>query len=575
MVWTVQNQRNDEASKIRWELVPYMYGTALDIGCGGYKVFPHFTGVDNGHHWGRQNESVHVETAEKLTLFASQSVDCAFSSHLLEHLEDWKGALRDWWRVLKPGGYLCLYLPHKDFYPHCSKRSEWEQWWAKNKQRHKFIDTGIEELAETRVKAGAKTLGEKYAGTPYANQDHRQDFYPQDVIDFMEELGGWDLLVNEERNEGDEYSFWQVFQKAKNGKQTQHSWKNPKTAKTAAVVRYGAIGDMIQTSSIFPALKEQGYHVTLYCQAGQGHESIKHDPNIDRIIVQGKDHVPNQFLEEFFSYEKKKYSKWINLCEAVEGTLLASPGRASYDWPNEVRALHMDRNYLEWMHKIAEVPPVFRPKFYSHIDERVWAQKQKANFGRKNVLWSLAGSSGHKVWPHIDAIIARVMLSWNDVHVVLVGDHLCKVLEEGWCRYDEEKDDFLEVEPRVHLRSGKWSIRQSMAFAEVADLIIGTETGLLNAAGGMETAKIINLSHSSEEMLTKHWKRVFPLHQLEGTGCKKHPCRQLHGASQYDPWMDCPQHQETGTSLCQYNITVEQMWEKVREVIGAPQRMAA
>ena len=48
------------------------------------------------------------------------------------------------------------------------------------------------------------------------------------------------------------------------------SWKEPRPEKKAAVVRYGAIGDMVQVSSIFPGLKDQGYHLTVYTQAGQG-----------------------------------------------------------------------------------------------------------------------------------------------------------------------------------------------------------------------------------------------------------------------------------------------------------------
>lgn len=323
-----------------------------------------------------------------------------------------------------------------------------------------------------------------------------------------------------------------------------YSWKEPKPEKTAAVVRYGAIGDAIQTSSVFPCLKEAGYHVTLYCQDGPGYEALKHDPNVDRFIVQGRNQVPPQFLQEFWDYTKKKYDTFINLSESVEGTLLAIPGRANHEWPNSVRAKYLDRNYLEWTHELAELPPIFRPKFYSTLAEKAWARKTAQRWGR-NVLWSLAGSSGHKAWPHLDVIIARLMLSYPDVHVVLVGDGLCKVLEAGW-----------ENESRVHRRSGVWSIRESLAFAEVADLIIGTETGLLNAAGHMDVPKIITLSHSSEEMLTKHWKNVAALKQP--FGCPKFPCRQLHYT-----WDYCPKHEESGTSMCQFHIDPEMMWDAV------------
>lgn len=228
----------------------------------------------------------------------------------------------------------------------------------------------------------------------------------------------------------------------------------------------------------------------------------------------------------------------------------------------------MDRNYCEWIHTVAQVPLPCRPKFYSTIEERAWARKQKENFGKRNILWSLAGSSNHKVWPHLDEILLRLMPAYPDVHVVLVGDEDCKLLEERWGRFDEAKNDYVQVNPRIHLKSGRWTIRQSMAFAEVADLIIGTETGLLNAAGSMETPKIINLSHSSEEMLTKWWKNTIALSQPEGVGCNKQPCRQLHGGGGFDPWVDCPKHEEEGVALCQFHIGPEMMWAAIQKVLG-------
>jgi len=344
----------------------------------------------------------------------------------------------------------------------------------------------------------------------------------------------------------------------------EFSWKHEKPAKTVAICRYGAIGDMIQTSSLFPWLKEQGYHVTLYCQSGQGYEAVKHDPHVDRFIIQGKDQVPPQFLEEFWRETRKKYDKWVNLSESVEATLLASPGRANWEWPNHLRAKYLDRNYLEWTHELAGVPPPYRPKFYSTPSERVWANEKARSYGRRNILWSLSGSSGHKVWPWLDAVIAGVLLQYPDVHITLVGDEFCRLLEAGW-----------ENEVRVHCRSGEWTIRQSMAFAEVADIIIGTETGLLNAAGTMDAWKIVTLSHSSQEMLTKHWRNVIALEQPEGVGCSKHPCRQLHGANGHDPWEDCPQDKTEGVALCQYHVTPKMMFGAIASVLGvAMQRVA-
>ncbi len=288
---------------------------------------------------------------------------------------------------------------------------------------------------------------------------------------------------------------------------------------------------------------------------------MKHDPHVDRFIIQDQNNVPPQFLLEFWNDTKKKYDRWINLSESVEVTLLAAPGRVQWEWPNKLRQKYLNRNYLEWTHELADIPPPYRPKFYSTPEEKAWARDKARSYGRRNILWSLSGSSGHKVWPHLDAVVAGVMLQYPDVHIVLVGDEFCTVLEAGW-----------EKERRVHRQSGKWTIRQSMAFAEVADIIIGTETGLLNAAGSMDAWKIVTLSHSSPEALTKHWKNVIA---LEGSGCSKHPCFQLHGAEGHSPWLDCPQDKETGTAMCQVSIGPERMFSAIEHIFGKEIRMVA
>ena len=54
---------------------------------------------------------------ERLTRWLrDESFDFVYSSHTLEHVMDPAITLRNWWRVLKPGGYLLVYIPHRDLY---------------------------------------------------------------------------------------------------------------------------------------------------------------------------------------------------------------------------------------------------------------------------------------------------------------------------------------------------------------------------------------------------------------------------------------------------------------------------
>ena len=52
-----------------------------------------------------------------LTLpFEANSQDSVFASHCLEHIEDYRSVLADWYRVLKISGYLIIAVPHRDLY---------------------------------------------------------------------------------------------------------------------------------------------------------------------------------------------------------------------------------------------------------------------------------------------------------------------------------------------------------------------------------------------------------------------------------------------------------------------------
>ena len=97
MVWRAEDPEGNEVAKVRWELVPYTRGFGYDLGCGPNKGFPHFIGVDSGADrklFDRRMDPDLELPCDKLDKFASQSADFIFSSHLLEHIEDFKGALR-------------------------------------------------------------------------------------------------------------------------------------------------------------------------------------------------------------------------------------------------------------------------------------------------------------------------------------------------------------------------------------------------------------------------------------------------------------------------------------------------
>lgn len=80
-------------------------GEGLDIGCGNDVVIKGCYGWDLAHG-----------DAQYLATIEDESLDYVYSSHCLEHMVDVRVALKNWFRVLRKGGYLLLYIPERDLY---------------------------------------------------------------------------------------------------------------------------------------------------------------------------------------------------------------------------------------------------------------------------------------------------------------------------------------------------------------------------------------------------------------------------------------------------------------------------
>jgi ubiquinone/menaquinone biosynthesis C-methylase UbiE len=92
----------------------YFVGEGLDVGAGNdpmslYREF--FPGMRGVRAWDLPDGD-----AQYLAGVADCSVDFVHSSHCLEHMRDPLEALQNWFRVLKPGGYLVCVVPDEDLY---------------------------------------------------------------------------------------------------------------------------------------------------------------------------------------------------------------------------------------------------------------------------------------------------------------------------------------------------------------------------------------------------------------------------------------------------------------------------
>jgi SAM-dependent methyltransferase len=82
----------------------YCTGKGVDIGAG-YWPLPGAIPIDIS-----KGNRIHRTLDE----FPQESLDFIFSSHCLEHIQDWQSASKEWISKVRPGGIVFLYLPHPE-----------------------------------------------------------------------------------------------------------------------------------------------------------------------------------------------------------------------------------------------------------------------------------------------------------------------------------------------------------------------------------------------------------------------------------------------------------------------------
>ena len=502
-----------EAAKIAPLMVQYLQGRCLDVGSGPGKVWPPLTGIDIATNGGRPVTDM-VGDGRDLSMFADEAFDGVFSSFLLQMFEPSETAevLAEWASKIKVGGHLVLYVPDADQVP-----------------------------------------DEHLAG-------YKRAFRRGEIEALLRDQSawGWELRESEVRSNADEYGLLVVARKAERGWSEAVWERNPGGRKRALVIRLGAFGDAFVAASTFPGLKEQGYHLTVNGNLNT-YEVLKHDPHVDEWFIQDKDFVPNEMLGPYWTGLGQRYDRIVNLSESVEGLLLTLPGRLNHSYSYEARrAIYDDVNYLEHTHNVAAVPHEFsNARFHATDDERRWARAVRDRMNGPVIAWCVNGSSMHKVYPFVQ-VVGKWLLDKTPAHLVLYGDpgvglQLQRAIIECLQR------DGCDVS-RVLGVADKWKIRQSLAFAQVVDCIVGPETGPMNAVAVEVVRKVLYLSHSTAANLTKHWRNTTVL--IPDVAC--HPCHQLHST-----WEFCHRSAETGAAVCASSITPSAVFDAIMGAIGA------
>lgn len=315
-----------------------------------------------------------------------------------------------------------------------------------------------------------------------------------------------------------------------------------------AVLQSGAYGDALFCSSVCHGLKQQGCHVTVYTE-GPGEEILRHDPNVDRLVVVDPLEKVLGDIVDWFKREKAGYARAITLDEGVAKNNIGWPSDIRFYWPDEVRRKIFGGNYLERLHDIAGLPHQFAQRFHQSAEEMHWAASMRSLCRHPVAVIAASGSTAPKFWPYLEQL----------------ADGLLERGWEVWILGDLKGQEFAH-RTGLHVIGTQWAMRQACTWARQADLVVGQETGLLNAVAQEPMPKIVLLTHSTVENLTKHWTNTVAL--AGAVPC--YPCHRIHFTVQH-----CPRDEKTGAAACQGAISPAHVLECVDMMVRRREAVAA
>jgi len=331
--------------------------------------------------------------------------------------------------------------------------------------------------------------------------------------------------------------------------------------KRACIVRYGALGDQVVISPLAKRLHEDGYHVTINSHTDTG-IVLRGSPFVDNIVGQERDAIFNPDLKDYWEEWAGEYDRYINLSESVEGSLLKVQGFRDYYTPKEWRHKVCNVNYYDRTMALGGYPEETgtRPTLCFTDKEEKRTDKFVADLrgsgGNRLVLWLLKGSSFHKKYPLAPIVVNELLRQHPNLVVLISGGKDAKDL---W--FDHPSGRVIDL-------IDKFPPRDIMCLTSKVDVVIGPETGMMNAAAAFDTKKIVFLSHSSEENLTKYWTNTINiLPPKDVVPC--FPCHQMHYDKDSCPLAEIKQNNRSigFEPVCCVSVPPEQVIETINQAL--------
>lgn len=309
------------------------------------------------------------------------------------------------------------------------------------------------------------------------------------------------------------------------------------------VLRGGqGIGDLLFTTPIPRLLAGEGFDVDVGVWP-HNQAVYAFNPHVKNLVFYPE---PEKYLEWKEELEKT-YERIVFLGDTLEVKYLHRTDGLFGTIPplEERRTKAVGQNYINETVRTAgfDVKPdqFFVPELYESPEETKILDRYRQELtvdGRKIVFWNLNGSTKNKCivqgFHYMKAVLAQVP---DSLHFIVDGF----------------ESEMANMPDDSRVKHSSWDLRTSLLLTQLADVVIGPESALVNAAGAYDTPKVIFYSHSTPENLGIGYKNHYPI----CPSCDCHPCYLLT-LNWFDIWDHNARTQARNFDLaCRYKTKID------------------
>lgn len=321
------------------------------------------------------------------------------------------------------------------------------------------------------------------------------------------------------------------------------------------LVRDAAIGDTIMITPAIRSWSDRGYDVHVAGKKIPTSAVLAFNPHVaEAHQLEAQPHMGARAQKIKELIDKIKPDLHIDLAFSCEGAFLFHSSRREYDLPLSWRRLNArGRSYYKHINVDLAGGDRTMPEMHAGTQEDAWwARFRGLHLGYKIVQVQITGSSINKCYPWWPLVIRDLQRLHPKVMVITTGDPAFgRFIEAG--AVEEGADP-----SRIWATCGdkRYTLRDSLITTKYADLVIGPETGIINASACWDTPKIPLLSHSSADNLTRGWRNCYPIE----SPARCSPCYRIVSAGDECHMVsDREDRRIAGATKCMAMITPEQV----------------